>query len=641
MQLIFTQDDRKRLGFRTGLYELCIFGLQDSSSVGLTPIEENTGGRYTASDGVVYTVNVPRGKAAYFRYTQTFLAQRANITVRIEGLKIDVTKNQQPPKIFYRVCGYSNPADCYLNGQEQNGSSKNMIELAAGNISNSAVRTGQISHDPKVCSNPSSCYYLISVYYADNAQSIMLTSFQVTTFLAASQAVSLDDSFRNVMLMGQYFYYQLLPGNSESFEYLSTLTVKLESIVGDADLVVSTSLKLPRLNDPSNMVFTSRQTDRFEAITLVRSDNFTLNRPIYIGVYASSMTAYVLKFERTYTLQYQIKLEKATPLQENTPIALQYNEEYEESFFSYFPWWSASENRTMILFADVIFNKIFFYAKLNDFPQFYTTDWLDQNDAIAFKPTDYSISDGVFIRVRPDFALYDLISKREYIFKFIAFSQINTGPEAGKFIDLHCGDMQIGYANGSSNFYRHYLIDKNSTVNITVDALQGNPILLVKFSSTPAFPVSSDPSSYELRQDNQDDPKASEFIRVDPEWRYITDTFCDRAGYPVNGGNTFCTLYIAVECQGQCVYRIQMQMEGRKYLNSTFTNKNIPIYLTDEGYYTGSVGENEIKYFYYPVSKQMADTVIYLNKTGPLGKNGDSRLLLSVQGDAGNAKFVN
>lgn len=82
-------------------------------------------------------------------------------------------------------------------------------------------------------------------------------------------------------------------------------------------------------------------------------------------------------------------------------------------------------------------------------------------------------------------------------------------------------------------------------------------------------------------------------------------------------------------------------MEGRKYLNSTFTNKNIPIYLTDEGYYTGSVGENEIKYFYYPVSKQMADTVIYLNKTGPLGKNGDSRLLLSVQGDAGNAKFVN
>jgi len=97
------------------------------------------------------------------------LAQRANITVRIEGLKIDVTKNQQPPKIFYRVCGDSNPANCYLNGQEQSGSSKNMIELAAGTISNSAVRTGQISHDPKVCSNPSSCYYLISVYYADNA----------------------------------------------------------------------------------------------------------------------------------------------------------------------------------------------------------------------------------------------------------------------------------------------------------------------------------------------------------------------------------------------------------------------------------------------------------------------------------------
>jgi hypothetical protein len=49
-------------------------------------------------------------------------------------------------------------------------------------------------------------------------------------------------------------------------------------------------------------------------------------------------------------------------------------QEYEESFFSFAPWWSASENRTVVLVADVIFNSIFFYCKLNDFPQAYTTD---------------------------------------------------------------------------------------------------------------------------------------------------------------------------------------------------------------------------------------------------------------------------
>jgi len=33
--------------------------------------------------------------------------------------------------------------------------------------------------------------------------------------------------------------------------------------------------------------------------------------------------------------------------------------------------------------------------------------------------------------------------------------------------------------------------------------------------------------------------------------------------------------------------------------------------------------------------------VIFLNKTGPLGKNGDARVLLSVQGNAGSARYAN
>lgn len=47
----------------------------------------------------------------------------------------------------------------------------------------------------------------------------------------------------------------------------------------------------------------------------------------------------------------------------------------EEIKFSYFPWWSASEDRTIVFTANVTFNNIFFYAKANDFPQFYTTEW--------------------------------------------------------------------------------------------------------------------------------------------------------------------------------------------------------------------------------------------------------------------------
>jgi hypothetical protein len=82
-----------------------------------------------------------------------------------------------------------------------------------------------------------------------------------------------------------------------------------------------------------------------------------------------------LKFDATFTLSYQIKLDRATPLVDSAPVPILYTEEYEESFFSFAPWWSASENRSVILVADVIFNNVFFYCKLNDFPQFYTTDW--------------------------------------------------------------------------------------------------------------------------------------------------------------------------------------------------------------------------------------------------------------------------
>jgi hypothetical protein len=147
-------------------------------------------------------------------------------------------------------------------------------------------------------------------------------------------------------------------------------------------------------------------------------------------VYSSSRVVYNLKFQPVYSLQYQIKLNRAYPLEESKAVTVIYEQEYEESFFSFAPWWAASENRTIVLLADVWFNNIFFYAKLNDFPQFYTTELHDVWDVIAIPPSQYKISDGIYIRTRPDFALYDIISKREYIFDFTAFSQPYTGPDA-------------------------------------------------------------------------------------------------------------------------------------------------------------------------------------------------------------------
>ena len=68
LELILTAADRSRFGATTGLYEVCIFGILDSS-VAITPREVNSGGRYTAADSIVYTVNIPSNNGVYFTYT--------------------------------------------------------------------------------------------------------------------------------------------------------------------------------------------------------------------------------------------------------------------------------------------------------------------------------------------------------------------------------------------------------------------------------------------------------------------------------------------------------------------------------------------------------------------------------------------
>jgi hypothetical protein len=138
----------------------------------------------------------------YFSYTQSFLSQPANITVKLQGLSLNTTANQLPPRIFYKVCSDSNAVNCYLNAAEGNGSSKTMTELTNNSVLafGSSVRMGVINHDPKVCKVPSSCYYLISLYYPDNTTLPMRTSFFISTYLSNSQSIEMDLVYENVIL---------------------------------------------------------------------------------------------------------------------------------------------------------------------------------------------------------------------------------------------------------------------------------------------------------------------------------------------------------------------------------------------------------------------------------------------------------
>ena len=72
-----------------------------------------------------------------------------------------------------------------------------------------------------------------------------------------------------------------------------------------------------------------------------------------------------------------------------------------------------------------------------------------------------------------------------------------TTPDNGKFVDLYCNETYYGFANGSSVFYRHFLIDSISTLNITVTPIIGAPDLVISTSNGPAWP-SSQPGDYQV-----------------------------------------------------------------------------------------------------------------------------------------------
>jgi hypothetical protein len=90
----------------------------------------------------------------------------------------------------------------------------------------------------------------------------------------------------------------------------------------------------------------------------------------------------------------------------------------------------------MVFLADVIYNKVFFYAQWNAYPKHFLTTKHDVNDTIVVygSDEDYHHTGDWYVRLRPDFAMYDLLSEREYIYQMYLFSQPQAnGGETGHF----------------------------------------------------------------------------------------------------------------------------------------------------------------------------------------------------------------
>lgn len=121
----------------------------------------------------------------------------------------------------------------------------------------------------------------------------------------------------------------------------------------------------------------------------------------------------------------------------------------------------------------------------------------DVEDVISYygDDADYHGQGTYYIRLRPDFALYDLISKREYIFKMYAFSMTPAADDADSkkpvhYETLELGTDYLGFGNNSRyQDYRYFQVDIATAeyeIGLTRIPGMGRPLFYVKIMAADA-----------------------------------------------------------------------------------------------------------------------------------------------------------
>ena len=105
-------------------------------------------------------------------------------------------------------------------------------------VANGTMRTGTIYHDPSVCVNVNSCFYLISVYNPTGIAPIKF-DFKISHDNLYPTDAQLDTQYTNIRRQGSYEYYWLLPGSSDGFPYTESIIITLQSFMGDGEIYVS------------------------------------------------------------------------------------------------------------------------------------------------------------------------------------------------------------------------------------------------------------------------------------------------------------------------------------------------------------------------------------------------------------------
>jgi len=199
----------------------------------------------------------------------------------------------------------------------------------------------------------------------------------------------------------------------------------------------------------------------------------------------------------------------------------------------------------------------------------------DANEIIAVYGDNpmYQVGGTYYIRARPDFALYDLISDREYKYNMYVGSMTpaSFNEKERAYETLELGQEYFGFANNSRyQDYRYFQMDTDAVYNITCKRLPGlgYPKFYVKM-------MDSDSSSWPPTAVNRDFESAA----LTPYTQNLTLTKEERssrlaqcASYKTSqqgNGKQYCVVAISVTCLNgddganlPCAYKLQINQMG-------------------------------------------------------------------------------
>ena len=119
------------------------------------------------------------------------------------------------------------------------------------------MRTGFIKHSPSVCKDPNNCVYLFSA--VNNFNRYVTISFRANSESYNPGDINLKLSYQNTVPYGKFVNYEINPiSNKDIQPFLQSLTIKLYTISGDADLFVSFTRANPT---KENSLYFSRKND--------------------------------------------------------------------------------------------------------------------------------------------------------------------------------------------------------------------------------------------------------------------------------------------------------------------------------------------------------------------------------------------